>query len=409
MTAQASGLHNSAAEFRARWPVVLGAALGIGVGIIALPAPAIGVFMRDLQADFGWTRAEISLGPTILVAVLALSSPILGWMADRLSATLIASTSLCALSIALFMLSRLGPNLWLYYTCFAVMALAAAGSATLVYARVISANFRDGRGLALGLAMTGNGVTGILLPILLAPYAAGVGWRDGFVALALLVACAVPVVTLFLSRGGRPELEVTVHSAGREGPAGVSFHDAVRDAVFWLMAISFFLIPLAVSGMYLHFLSFLADAGVIPARAGLIASLTGVSLIVSRVLAGWLIDRFFAPYVAATMMVASAFCILAMAVFGAPAAMLGAVAIGFSIGAELDLIGYMTARYFGMRAFGRIYGLLYIAVLAGSALSPLAYGVMVDATASYAASLYSATVLLLITAGIFMKMRGFKD
>ncbi|MBL8644942.1 MAG: MFS transporter [Rhodospirillaceae bacterium] len=379
------------------------------MGIIALPAPAIGVFMRDLQADFGWTRAEISLGPSILVAILAMASPLLGWVADRFPAPLIAAVSLCALSITLFLLSRLGPSLWLYYFAFAGMALAASGSATLVYARAISANFRHGRGLALGLAMTGNGLTGILLPILLVPYAASAGWRDGFVSLSILVACAVPAVAFLLAYGARPVSDRPPDSAAQASETGMNFDDALRSRVFWLMAICFILIPLAVSGMYLHFLPFLADAGVEPAQAGLIASLTGVSLIASRILAGWLIDRFFAPYVAAAMMTASAFCIAAMAVFGAPAAILGAVAIGFSIGAELDLIGYMTARYFGMRAYGRIYGLLYIAVLAGSALSPLAYGVMVDATGSYAASLYSATVLLLVAAAIFMKMRNFKE
>jgi MFS family permease len=396
------------AELRMRWPVLLGAMLGIGVGIIALPTPAIGVFMRDLQHEFGWTRAELSLGPTLLIATLAIVSPLLGWLADRISAALIATVSLSALATALFLFSKMGPQLWIYYAGFAGMALTASGAATVVYARVVSANFVKARGLALGLAMTGNGITAIVLPMYLVPYAASAGWRSGFIALATLVASCVPVVALLMSRS-RPQ--AAVDRGARDNPArgGQSFASAIRDPIFWLMALTFALIPLAAGGLHLHFLSYLSDAGFDPKRAGAIASLGGVSLIVGRVLTGWLIDRAFAPYVAAAMMATSSACIVALATIGAPVAVLGALAMGLSVGAEIDLIGYLTARYFGMRAFGRIYGLLYTAVLIGSACSPVAYGVLFDMTHSYATSLYAAAALLAVSACLFLTMRRFTE
>jgi MFS family permease len=317
----------------------------------------------------------------------------------------IAAFSLSALALSLYLFSRLGPNIWFFYTGFAAMAVTACGASTLVYARVISARFVRGRGFALGFAMIGNGITGIVLPILLAPYAASAGWRQGFIALALIVAVAVPIVALLIGHGPR-----TTTSAASESAAsaqGVPLADALRDRMFWTMAAVFLLIPLGASGMHLHFLAYLADAGIPIAQAGMIASLGGVALIVGRLGTGWLIDRAFAPHVAAVMMFLSAGCIAAMAVFGAPAAALGAIAIGLSIGAELDLIGYMTARYFGMRAFGRIYGLLYAAVLVGSGFSPIAYGRVVDVTHSYAAGLYAGAGVLALSALLFLTMRRF--
>ena len=393
----------AAGEFASRWPVLLGATLGIGVGVIALPSPAVGVFMRALQVEFGWTRTEISFGPTVLIAGLALASPLLGWVADRVSAVWITAVSLAALSVALFLFSRLGPAIRRYYAGFAAMALTACGAATLVYARVVSANFVRGRGLALGLAMVGNGLTGIFLPMLLVPYAASAGWRQGFVALAVLVALAAPAVAFLMSRS---RLQAAVESSPGV-IVGVSFDHAVRSRVFWTMVLAFALIPLGAAGMHLHLLAFLADAGVTPARAAAIASLGGVSLIVGRVLTGWLIDHAFAPWVAAGMMAISAACIAAMGVIGAPAGWLGAVAIGLSIGAELDLIGYLTARYFGMRAYGRIYGLLYAAVLVGSALSPLAYGRVADLTGGYAPALFGGAAALSLAAVLFLTLRRF--
>lgn len=60
----------SKGEFARGWRVLLGAILGIAIGIAAVPGPAIGIFLRDLQAEFGWSRAEIALGPTLLIMIV---------------------------------------------------------------------------------------------------------------------------------------------------------------------------------------------------------------------------------------------------------------------------------------------------------------------------------------------------
>ncbi|BCW90918.1 L-lactate transporter [Alphaproteobacteria bacterium SO-S41] len=394
--------HPVVAEFQVGWPVLLAAMIGIGVGIIAIPSPAIGVFMRNMQTEFGWSRAEISLGPTILVATLALVAPWLGWLADRVPSRAIVAVSLTALAISLFLFSRLGGALWVYYLGFAIMAAAGSGAATLVYARVLSGAFHQARGLALGLAMIGNGITGVVLPLLLVPYAATHGWRDGFVALALIVAVATPLVVLLIGagRGGKAA------KTGNDAP-GATFGEALGGRAFWVMAAAFMLIPLAAGGLHLHFLAYLADVGVDAATAGFLASLGGVALVTARLLTGFLIDHIFAPYVAAVMMMLSALSIGAMAIFGAPAAALGAIAVGLSIGAELDLIGYMTARYYGMKAYGRIYGILYAVVLVGSAVSPVIYGLAVDLTHSYQAMLTAAAAILAACAVLFLTLPRF--
>jgi MFS family permease len=390
------------AEFAVGWPVLLGAAIGIGVGIIALPSPAVGVFMRDLQTEFGWSRAQISLGPTILILTLAAISPFLGWIADRVPPRLIVGVSLAALATGLYLFSGLNGDLRHYYFGFGALAVGASGSATIVYAKVLSAVFHRNRGFALGLAMIGNGATGVLLPLLLAPYAATQGWRAGFVALAVLVAVALPAVVLLIG-SGRTRPMADSRTAAPDGGLG----DALSSRSFWIMILCFTLIPFAVSGLHLHFFAYLSDMGLDPARAGVIASVGGAALVVARVLTGFLIDHIFAPYVAAVMMGLSALAIAGMGLWGAGAAVLGAIAIGLSLGAELDLIGYMTARYFGLVRFGRIYGIMYAAVLVGGAASPIAYGMIADRSGSYQAGLYAAAALLTASALLFLALPRF--
>jgi len=387
------------------WRVLVGSMLGIGVGIIALPGPAVMVTMRSLQDEFGWTRAEISFGPTILLITLALVAPVLGWISDRVAAAKIVVISLGALSACLFAFSQMGPSLAIYYGIFIVLGVLGCGAATIVYARAISLTFVRMRGLALGLAMVGNGLTGIFLPIVLAPYAVEHGWRAVFGVLALVSLVAMPLIGFLLR-----QIKPAAAPAARTNPdliAGKTFAEGLRDRVLWIMLLCFFMIPLAAAGLQLHFMAYLADAGIKSSTAGFIGGTMGAALIIGRVLTGYLIDRFFAPLVGAALMLVCAACMAIQGIWGVSAALLGALAIGLSIGAELDLIGYLVSRYFGMKAYGRIYGLMYTMVLAGSSLSNVAYGLILDLTGTYTIALYTSSGLFVLSAALFMMMRRF--
>lgn len=392
-------------ELAAHWRVLLGCILGIAVGVVALPTAALAIFMPALEAEFGWSRATISMAGSILVAALFISSPFVGWISDRISEARMILASLCALGIAFLLFSFMPGDICLFLGGFGAMALIGSGASTIPFARIISAHFVAGRGLALGLAMTGTGLSGILLPLFLVPYVAISGWRTGFLILAAIVLFMVPFVWFFLraARSGKP----TDRQASAHEVSGKPFSNAVRTREFTLLGLAFALVSLAGAGVSVHFVALLGDAGLSPARAGAIASLTGLSVIVARIATGWLIDRIFAPWVAAAMMAIAAVCLLSLAAAGASAAVLGAIGYGLAVGSEIDILAYLTARYFGMRAYGRIYGVLYMALLAGAALSPLGYGFGVDLTGSYAAPLTIAAGLLALAAMLFLMLPRF--
>jgi len=78
-------------------------------------------------------------------------------------------------------------------------------------------------------------------------------------------------------------------------------------------------------------------------------------------------------------------------------AAIGALAIGFCIGAELDIIGYLTGKYFGMRSYGQIYGALYMLCAAGTAISPMFYGFVSDKSGSYNSGLAVGACMLVVS------------
>ncbi len=396
-TAVSQGRH----ELRQGWRLILAGLLGIGVGIMALPFSTAGLFVGPLQAEFGWSRAAISLGPTILVVLVALLSPVVGWLADRMSEMAIVATSLLAVAGGFLALSLMNGDLPIYYGILVATALVGAGASTLVFARMLSAGFDLARGRALGLAMAGNGFTSILTPLLIGPFIAENGWRAGYQMLAVVLVIATVCVVLLLRN--RPVLAATARAAS----GGLTFAEALKTRTFWLMNVAFLLATLASTGMIIHLVPLLTDTGLTPTRAAAFASLIGVGLITGRVLTGFLMDRFFAPWVGAVMLLASACGLTILAYGGEAGAPFGAFCIGLCVGAELDVVGYLTARYFGLKSYGRVYGVLYATILVGTGLSPLAYGLAGDGP-GYPAGLTVGALLLVIGAGLLLLLPRFR-
>lgn len=386
-------------ELRRNWKVLAGATLGMAVGVHALPFYTAGLFMAALNAEFGWTRAEMSLGPTFLVIGLALASPILGMLSDRFGERRLIIAGLAILTVALVMLSKIGGRIEQYYFLMALMAFCASGTATPTYSRIVSRGFDEARGTAIGIAMTGTALATIVAPPMLEHILTVEGWRAGYLAMAIITGVSAPIIILLLRH------DTAAHSApGTDTRSDFRVVDFLRGQTFWTLAASLFAVAIAAPGLIVHFIPFLTDQGVSRFEAAGYASLIGGVLLVARLGTGILVDRLPAHHVAAAIMAISAFGFIGLAYGGVRFAAVGALAAGISFGAEGNLIGYMTARYFNPQAFGRIFGLLYAAYLAGTAISPTLYGVAFDHFGSYEVILIAAAVTLLLSAALFIRL-----
>ena len=108
-------------------------------------------------------------------------------------------------------------------------------------------------------------------------------------------------------------------------------------------------------------------------EAGSIASILGISVLVGRLAIGFAVDNFFAPYVTAITFSLVALGCLALGLGGTSFAVLAAITIGFAVGAEVDLIGYYTARYFASNIMPA-YMALNSAIILGAGISPILVG-----------------------------------
>jgi MFS family permease len=181
---------------------------------------------------------------------------------------------------------------------------------------------------------------------------------------------------------------------------GLGWREIWHSPTFWLLICIFSLAGASVHGVVLHMAAILTDRGITAARAAMATSLVGAAVITGRLGSGYLLDRLFAPRVAILFYSATALgiAILCTGVTG-NLALLASFLAGLGMGAEVETMGYMISRYFGLVAFGTAYGVAFAAFMISGSAGVLLMGAGYDRFHSYfvpLASLCAAMVLALI-------------
>jgi MFS family permease len=390
------------------WWIVAVSAIGLGLGYAPIIVYSFGVFIKPLTQELHSNRASISLAFTLANLLQSVSSPLAGRLADRFGARRVILLSSVIFALLLVSSHLLSPKLWDFYVFYGLLGFVGSGPAPIPYVKVISRWFDRRRGLALGLTMFGIGSGAILMPALAQRLIAMLGWRSTYMVIGLLVlVVSVPVVAFFLKEspeemGLLPDGAIAARQAGERQNTreGLAWSDARRSKAFWLMVGAIFLVGASVHGCVVHLVPLLSDQGVSSNRVALATSLLGSALLIGRVGSGYLLDRFFAPRVALCLFGAAA-CGIALLRMGAASGLvlLAVFLIGLGMGSEVDIIAYLVSRYFGLRAFGEVYGYAFASYVLAGALGPWLMGLGFDRSGSYGSVLvgfFLATLLAVV-------------
>ena len=395
------------------WRVLAAATVGLACGIATVVPASFGVFLGPLRAEFGWTQSETFTALLFITFTSALLAAPVGGLVDRLGARRVVLAGFGFQILLLASYAWLDGSLWSYYLRYFLLAVTALGTTHVAFARVITLWFDRRRGLALGIALSGVGVGGFLWPLYAQAMIGAYGWRNAWLLVALAVALlALPVVALLLrdspaSVGQTPDGDPPRTSADGATPVeatGIPLAGVLRMPRYWLMVATFFLIGFAVQSVMLHLVPLLTARGLPPMLAALAQSLLFVAVTTGRLTTGWLMDRFFAPRVALAFLIAPIVGISLLALgAGGTAALVAALLVGLAVGAEVDVLAYLTSRYFGARSFSAIYGTFYGIYTLSGGLGPLFTARLVDTGDGYPVALAVHAVLLAVAALLLLR------
>ena len=386
--------------FRNRWWVVAASICGLLVGAGAVNVFAFAVFLKPVTQDLRLGREIFSSGLIIASSLGALGQIPLGFLLDRyrVRRVMMPGVALYSLGVMAYALMTRSPAM--IYLAFALAGLFSAIGSPVPYGVVISLWFDRLRGLAIGVAMAGVGLGVAFVPQIALVLIRALGWRMAYVALAVVVfVVAWLPVALFIREPSDGDAAKDADIATVRDLPGLTLSDALfRSWRFWTLTLAFFFAVAAINGTLTHIVALLTDRGIPLPRAVATLSAAGIALLFGRILSGWCLDRFNGVLVAIGFFVVPMLGIAALASeAGGLAPYLGAVFCGIGVGAEVDLMAFFVSRYFGLKAYGRIYGIMFAVFAAANGVGPSIAGWSFDRYRSYGPAFLVFEAMLLLT------------
>lgn len=394
-------------EFRQSWRILILAVAGVAISINAALLYGFGTLVVPLGDAFGWSRSELQASITFLFGGAVLSLQLVGWFNLRYGMKRVTVVSLLLLSAGYLATTQLQSSIWSLYFAFAMLPIIGMGALAVTWTQLLSLWYDRNRGLALAIGLSGTGLTAATIPSLLAWGIEQWDWRAAFIILALLnLLLLLPLILFWFKLPGAENVGENDSEVVQSLP-GMSFREGMGSLKFWTCNLALALVISSIVGMVTSTVPMLQARGLSASEANVIFSGFGFSLIFGRLLIGYLLDRVWPPAISAFSLALPAlgcFIYLSGTMEFAPL-LLAAVLVGFGAGAEFDIAAFLVARYFGLREYGRLFGVHQGLNTVASALAPLLFAFMLSQSGSYTSMLiYSAACcmigpLLLLTLG----------
>jgi predicted MFS family arabinose efflux permease len=400
---------------RSAWIVAVGAAVGLTVCFGPAFIASFGLYVKPIAAEFGWSRTQVSAIYALVSVIGAVGTPFLGFALDRYGSRSIVVIASILLPLALLTLPFMPPSYFAFLGAGVVLGLVSIIASPAPYVSLLPQWFSARLGRAVAVAMFGSGLGQLGLALIHGRLLAVLPWRTSWILVAGLVA-VVGIATALLTARDRPSVLAARRSHQAMDIAGAPLGQALRSATFWTAALSFFLVQMVTSAMLTHLGPLLTDRGWSIAQAAGLVGMIGLFSVAGRALSGALLDRYgFRPLGLLIFPLQGVGCLLLASADGGAAPFIAAALIGLGYGVEADMLPWMLRRTFGLRCFGRLYGIAFGVVQLGSMFGPLAMGLSFDRLGSYAtglvflASLSVLATLLVAIAAHYQGRVSFSD
>lgn len=279
-------------EHRYGWVMVVVTFLLSGLAFGGLPA--IAVFIKPLSLEFGWSRAEISLGYTMMAISAAVAGLLFGIISDRFGTRWSAVLGSGGMGLAYLLQSGQSTLTELYLTC---LLFGATGLAIVSGPLMIGVGFWFGRnkGLAIGIVASGGGVGQAMVPVLSQWLIANEGWRDALLILGIIyLAMALPLALLVRDAPIRNEarrLAKAGEPAGNSALTNSQTGLSATEVMFWLSAAVFFCCT-CMAVLIVHLVPLMTDRNIDSGKAVQVLMVVMLAGAVGRLVGGKIADIF---------------------------------------------------------------------------------------------------------------------
>lgn len=363
---------------------------------------AFTVMIAPMEADLGWSRAEISGAFSLSLLLTGFIAFPVGYWLDRRGSRLLMTAGSIGATIMVLLWSQVNT----YTEFIAVMALMGVCGAAILYEPafvVVATWFVRQRGTAITVMTLIAGFSSTIFIPLADALLVAHGWRQAIFILGLLLGgITIPLHALVL-RGKPADMGLQPDGAAeapttREQPV-INLRSVLRSRYFWILTLAFSFSTLSISAVRVHFVPLLISMNIHPSSAALASGAIGLMQVVGRVIFVPLERRFSSKtmVIAVFLLLASA---MATMLLGSalPLIFVFVALFGMAIGTHTLSRPLMIADSYGAAFFGRISSLMVVFLTLTGTTAPFAAGLIFDLFASYRPLLILVTALSLLAA-----------
>jgi MFS family permease len=374
------------------------------------------VMLQPVSLEFGWGRETMSLAYLIAFLFCAALFPIVGRMFDRWGSRRILLPGIVLFGLSMIGMSTLHGSVFQLLLLFSLVGMFGTLCSGVGYARALSATSRARRGLVLGLCLgAGAGIGSTLTPALTGAIVDHVGWRAAYVGLGLIpILVGLPMIYFFFHE---PSSTIALrHSAlttrqlaqGSPSVAGHDLAEAFRTSTFWTMLAVIFLSTGVDGALRGHLVALLTDGGMSRQVATSGVSVVAMATAVGQLIAGVILDKINKPRVAVPFFAMNLAGILLLHYSSSTTTLFaGMVLLGFGSGAEYSILPYFLTRFFGLKAFGVLYGIVYTASFIGGGTGNWLMGRSYDYLGTYNLMLIMIQIAMVATVFLVATLRRY--
>jgi len=357
-----------------------------------------GVFFREFQQEFGWSRALISGASSMAFFVMGTGALITGTLNDKIGPRLILTVSGTTIGAGYLLLSQLNMpwQLFLLYGLFAGIGFSTHDVITL---STIARWFVKKRGLMSGIVKAGTGIGQFSGPLIASMLIPVFGWRNSYLIIGAVV-LVVLVSAAQIMRRDPHKMGLQVDGSREENyvigssitGSSLSLKGAVKTRQFLSICFAEFAAFVCLFTIIVHIVPYSMDRGLEPAIAAFVLSAIGGSSMIGRIIMGITNDRIGGKgSLIICFMVLITSLILLQFTSGIWMLFIFAVVYGFAHGGVFTVMSPMIAEYFGMTCHGQLFGAVLFIGTIGATIGPILAGYLFDITGGYGAAFMALT------------------
>ncbi len=368
---------------------------------------AFSVFLTPMQAEFGWSRAEISAAFSLSTILSGVSCIFMGRLTDKLGPRFVVTVFGSFLGISYLLMSQI-VALWQFELIYAVVVSIGISSTLVPVMSTIVRWFVKKRGLVTGIVQSGVGIGGMVVAPLTAWLILTYGWRFSYFIIGIVALVGIIASGLFLKSNPDSKKE----SAGdgsitrmdssdnpvKQGKTGYSLHKAMKTRQFWIMAGLYFTFGFCRSAFLPHTAAFVQDKGFSLFEGANVVAILTLSSVFGRIIIGRLADKIGnhrALIISESLTTVS----FALGLISNDLWMLFlyGVIFGFGWGAQAVLRFSLAAEEFGLVAIGAVMGVLSLAEATSASFGSYIAGYIFDTFGNYQPAFWLGIAISIIS------------